>query len=197
MSERKQKLDVNRSNRERALQIQQCFHLIAPPRGRKVISYEKEDLEPLAAAIREGRLDLLELAMSARHCSDLPENSDSLIIADQTASEQSKKDAEIRRHLFEKKFRESEEMLSNAAKWAVYLIVTGYTLPLGDLGSIIKKHDIMDFLENYFPQVYKAIPPISNKKAFAQFWEDIGIEIDQVRGSMQIEIKQILSAMKK
>lgn len=184
-------------DRERALEIQRCFEMIAPTSGRLVsdILSSSEDLEPLAAAIREGRLDLLELALSARHCSAPPETPD-LRIMNGSGSEELKAEACRRRTAFESKFRNSPEFLKEVAKWAVYLLSTGWCVQVGDVGGEFNKGDILGFLEMSFPEAFAAIPPATNKKAHAAFWAAVGVEIEQSRGWASIEVAEKLKEIK-
>lgn len=189
-------------DRAKALEINECFEMLAPTTDAFLDEavFSREELEPLAAAIREGRHDLLELALSARHCSAPPENLDSRILLS-AASAKEKAEAHKRREEFETSFRRSPKMLRKVAEWMVYLLVNGHCRQVRDAKDL-RKDDVLEFIEKTFPEArlldpsYEkpVIPPQENKKARAEFWRRAGVNLEQSRGWQSSVFK---AAMKK
>jgi hypothetical protein len=196
--ERKKQIRKNGRNRERALEIAQCFELIAPTTnaGSDGVLAQNEDLEALAAAIRQGRADLLELALSARQCSAPPETPDSRLM-NGNGDLAAKAKAKERRVTFERSFKNTPERKRAVAEWAAYLLANGYCDLVGGISPEISKAAIISTLEVIFPEESRAIPPISNKKAHAAFWVSVGVESEQSRGSEPKDINDMINRLKK
>jgi hypothetical protein len=208
VSAKKRRLAEKRQNRERALKIKNCLEIIAPvsvspdddPDLPENYQIHRDDIEPLVSAIREGRLDLLKLALSARHCATPPDTQDTRIMHGD-GPEEEKTAARLRKEKADHEFRHSKERLEEAAKWAAFLFVNGWCVQVGADARDWNKGDIVEFLEASYPEVAAAIPNPSNKKAHAAFWDAVGEEIPQSRGwqpgPVKRKIKDIKAAIKK
>lgn len=184
-------------DRAKALEISGCFEMLAPTTDvfRDESVFSREELEPLVAAIREGRHDLLELALSARHCSAPPENPNIRVLSSDASAEE-KTEAHKRREEFKKSFRHSPEMLRTVAEWMAYLLVNGHCLQVGKPKNW-SKADVLEFIEKTFPEAQlldagyekPVIPTPGNKKARAEFWRRAGVDLEQSRGEKPAEFK--------
>jgi hypothetical protein len=190
-------------DRAKALEIANCFEMIAPTAAKNSMFphdgiSRSEDLEPLAAAIREGRQDLFELALSARHCSAPPETHD-LRVLNSDASECEKAEASKRREAFERSFRHSPEMLRTVVEWMVYLLVNGHCRQVGEAKNL-SKADVLEFIEKTFPEAQlvnsayekPVVPERGNKKARAEFWRRAGVDPDQSRGERPAAVRAMM-----
>jgi hypothetical protein len=113
---------------------------------------------------------LLELAFSARQCSEAPSPGD---LKDRQAA------AEWCAYLL--------------AKGYAYLLHGGPDEPRIDAENW-SKADVLQFMEKTLPEAFEAIPPASNTKARAAFWASVGVNFEQARG---YETRDFKGAMRK
>lgn len=118
-------------------------------------------------------MDLLELAFSARKCSEAPETDD--VKSMQAA-------AEWAAYLL--------------AKGHAYLLHGGPDEPRIDAEDW-SKGDVLRFLEKTLPEAFKAFPPESNKHARAAFWASVGAKFEQGYGGEITAFKETMKEIEK
>ena len=192
-----------RQNRLRALEICRCFDMIAQDDQSSPVADDgkeylihRDDLDPLASALREGRLDLIELAMSARRCQVLP------ILLQKPDAPKAERVVAV------SEIGKSKDGLE-AMKWAAFLFLNGWFSWEGIEGKTARIHkmsahkasawakcDILAFLETVFPNELAAAIP-TGKRELAAFWKSIGAEgLKKGNGELPTPTKDALHSIR-